>query len=206
MATSRPIDKTRLTFFTDALLAIIMTILVLDIKVPEGMDGMPGEECFHNLLQILPHVIGFIISFAFIAVLWFSHHDLMESLLEANRPLAVINFGFVGTTATLPFTTALAAAYPSQPYAVATLALNMFIMNTFLAGLHIYSLKAGLRDLSFFSPLYQKTKQIIGMAGGVVFVIAFFVAFDSPRIALIMIALVPLMHTIPVPDGKAKKT
>lgn len=198
MATERTIDKTRLTFFTDALLAIIMTILVLDIKVPEGMDLMSGDECFVHLLHVFPHFLGFILSFAFILVLWFSHHDLMESLTYANRPLAIINFCFVGATATLPFSTALAAAYPFQSYAVATLALNMFVMNVFLAGLHTYSIVSGIRDMNYFPPRYQKFKRIIGFAGAFVFLFAIFVSFYSPPIALIMIAAVPIMHMIPV--------
>jgi uncharacterized membrane protein len=198
MTTVRTIDKTRLTFFTDALLAIIMTILVLDIKVPEGMEHMTGEECFVNLLRVYPHFLGFIISFAFILVLWFSHHDLIESLNYANRNLAIINFCFVGATATLPFSTALAAAYPFQSYAVATLALNMFVMNVFLAGLHTYSIAAGLRNMDYFPVRYLKFKRFIGIGGGFIFLFAIFISFYSAQIALFMIAAVPVTHMIPV--------
>ncbi|HJW28303.1 MAG TPA: TMEM175 family protein [Saprospiraceae bacterium] len=200
MAAERHIDKSRLTFFTDALLAIIMTILVLDIKVPEGLEGLNGEECFKNIMHVFPHLVGFLISFAFIVVLWFSHHDLMESLHYANRPLARLNFCFIATTATLPFSTALAAAYPAQSYAVATLALNMFFMNIFLAGLHMYAIVTGLRDMNYFPARYLRIKQWLGMIGGFVFLAALFVAFLNPHIALVMIAAVPLMHVMPIPN------
>jgi len=198
MKERKHIDKTRLTFFTDALLAIIMTILVLDIKVPEGLDKMTGDECFVNLLKVYPHFLGFIISFAFIIVLWFSHHELMESLIYANRTFAVINFCFVGATATLPFSTALAAAYPYQSYAVATLALNMFVMNVFLTGLHTYSIVSGLRNMDYFPPRYLRFKRIIGLGGTFISLVAIFVSFYSPSFALILIAAVPVMHNIPV--------
>ncbi|MFZ1678556.1 MAG: TMEM175 family protein [Saprospiraceae bacterium] len=198
MQTTKHIDKTRLMFFSDAILAIIITILVLDIKVPEGLELATNGEFFKNLIKVLPHFFGFIISFAFIIVLWLSHHDLLESLLYANRRLATFNFCFLGATATLPFSTALAAAYSHQPYAVATLALNMFVMNIFLATLHIYSVKSGLRDINYFPIRYQKMKQMFGIFGGFVFLLAIFVSFFSPTAALIIIVIVPILHIIPI--------
>ena len=87
MNQGRKIDKSRLMFFTDAILAIIMTILVLDIKVPE-MHNTGDTGFMKELIKVLPHFIGFIISFAFIIVLWLNHHDLMESINYANKPFA----------------------------------------------------------------------------------------------------------------------
>jgi uncharacterized membrane protein len=198
MADVKQIDKLRLTFFSDALMAIIMTILVLDIKVPEGMELLNQDECFVNLLHVFPHFLGFILSFAFIIVLWFAHHDLIESIQYANRPLAVSNFCFLAATATLPFSTALAAAYPFQSYAVATLALNMLVINTFLAGMYIYANAVGLTNPGYFPVRYQRIKQAFGLGGEFVFLLALLVSFRSPTIALVLIAFVPIMHLIPI--------
>jgi len=200
MQTGSTIDKARLVMFTDALLAIIMTVLVLDIKVPEGLESMSGEECLVTLFRVFPHFLGFIISFAFILVLWFAHHDLMEAMHTVNKPFTVLNFCFIGSTATLPFSTGLTAAYPTESYAVCTLALNMFIMNVFLAGMFMYAQRKGISRPDFVSLRYQRIKRLMGVGGSVLFFLAIFIAFLSPSIALIMIAIVPIIHCLPVPD------
>ena len=194
------IDKARLVIFTDALLAIIMTVLVLDIKVPEGLAHLSRAECLVSLFRVFPHFLGFVISFAFILVLWFAHHDLMESMHTANKSFTVLNFCFIGSTATLPFSTALTAEYPTESYAVCTLALNMFTMNVFLAAMFIYAQRKGLSRLDFISLRYQRIKRLMGVGGAAIFFLAIFIALLSPAVALIMIAIVPIIHCLPVPD------
>ena len=172
MKDERQMDKNRIMFFTDALLAIIMTILVLDIKVPE-IENASNNEFLEQLLKVLPHFFGFIISFAFIVTLWLSHHDLMESLNTATRTFVALNFCFVASTATLPFSTALASAFPNQPVAIATLACNMCVMNIFLAGTFIYCQFARINKPEIFSKKYIRFKRMLGVGGVFVFVFAF---------------------------------
>ncbi len=94
----RKIDKHRLTIFTDAIMAIIMTILILDLKVPKVNDAS-DHELGLQLFKQLPHFLGFVISFLMIVIIWFSHHDLMAGLQQPDRTFTTTNFLFTGAIA-----------------------------------------------------------------------------------------------------------
>ena len=184
-------------YFSDALMAIIMTILVLDIKVPV-VEYSGDAALWPQVAKVLPHFFGFAISFAFICALWVSHHNLLEAIQQPNTTLAVLNFFFIGSIAVIPFSTALAAEYTQSPLAAAMLAGNLFLMNGFLVSLHIYAGAAKLRDDSYYSAHFLKIKKMLGLTGSVVFLFAIFIAFYSPTTSHIAIAIVPVLHLIPI--------
>ena len=190
-------DKQRLEPFTDALIAIIMTILVLDLKVPVS-ESISESDLTQALIRQLPHFCGFLISFTLITILWFNHHDLLRSIAEPTRRFAKLNFLFIGAIALVPFSTSFAAEYPDKPIAVATLALNLFLMNIFLNFLFIYAITNKISTLGQHMPQRAKIKRAMGMIGTVAFLLSGIVAFLSPLVAIIMMVLVPVMHAIPV--------
>jgi uncharacterized membrane protein len=197
------IDKHRLSIFTDAIIAIIMTILVLDLKVPIG-HFETDHDLAQQLIKQLPHFWGFAISFSMIVSIWFSHHDLMAYINQPDRTFATLNFIFTGFIATLPFTTALVSEYPSRSLAVSVLAGNLFLMNVFLTSLFIYREKKKLGIADSLPIWYATIKKKMGIFGVLLLLLAIFIAFLSPRIALLMIVAVPLMHCIPVREKKRK--
>ena len=199
----KKIDKHRLAVFTDAIMAIIMTILVLDLKVPVA-NIETNHDLKQQLLKQLPHFWGFAISFSMIVIIWFSHHNLITILSQANRTFAVLNFLFSGAIATLPFSTALVSEYPFYSLAVAILAGNMFLMNFFLSAMYVYVDKKKLIIPGIMPAWYKMIKQTLGIAGGLLLLSAVFVSFISPNLALILIVSVPLMHCIPVRPPKSK--
>jgi uncharacterized membrane protein len=191
------INKHRLMYFSDALIAIIMTILVLDLKVP--VAGYSGDAAlWPQVAKQLPHFFGFAFSFAFICALWVSHHNLLEAIPQPNMTLAVLNFFFIGSVAVIPFSTALAAEYTQSPLAAAMLAGNLFLMNGFLISLHIYAGTAKLRDNSYYPARFLKIKKILGLSGSVLFLFAIFISFYSPTTSHYAIAIVPILHLIPI--------
>jgi len=199
------IDKDRLTVFTDAIMAIIMTILVLDLKVPlENIQT--DQDLMQQLLKQLPHFFGFIISFSMIVILWFTHHTLMRILNQADRTFTVLNFLFAGSIATLPFSTALVSEYPSHSLAVAILAGNMALMNCFIAGMYMYLEVKNLCLPDAEPAWFRNIKRRMGMVGLLLLFSAIFVAFLSPKIALMLIVAVPLMHCIPLRPPKNQRT
>ena len=191
------IDKERLVVFTDALMAIIMTILVLDLKV-QVTERATEADLLQQLKMQLPHFFGFILSFAVITIIWFSHHDLTRLVIKPTRFFAGLNFLFVGSVSLLPFSTAFAAENPDSSVAVATLAGSMFFMNIFLSFLFFYSMKKGLINMQGGMTRHNRIKQIMGISGGFIFLGAVGVAFLSPFVSLLMMSSVPIMHVIPI--------
>jgi uncharacterized membrane protein len=105
----------RLILFSDAVFAIAITLLIIEIKVPE----LHGEELTENrLLQSLAHLIpkfiGFFISFLLIGLYWTVHHRLFGFVKNYNGGLIWLNIFFLMAIVLMPFTTALYSEYALQ--------------------------------------------------------------------------------------------
>src|SRR5690348_4972851 len=66
----------RMILFSDAVFAIAITLMAIEIKVPETTPGslIQSDELAHKLLELLPHFIGFIVSFIVVSIFWHTHH------------------------------------------------------------------------------------------------------------------------------------
>jgi uncharacterized membrane protein len=106
----------RLVFFTDAVVAIAITLLVLPLVevVPEAAAQHlgPAELIRENQWKIY----SFLLSFAVIARLWVVHHHVFEQVKAYSRPLMVANFGWVLTIVVLPFPTEVAGLYGNDRF------------------------------------------------------------------------------------------
>jgi uncharacterized membrane protein len=100
----------RLEFFSDAVFAIAITLLVLDIRVPNGLalSQVPNE-----LHRLLPQILSYVLSFAVVGIFWLSHHRMFGYLHRQDTPLMLLNLLFLLLVAFLPFPTRLLAAYGS---------------------------------------------------------------------------------------------
>ncbi len=100
----------RLTFFSDAVFAIAITLLVIEIK-PPVVHGA-GEEALRNaLLALIPQYIGFIVSFFVIGRFWLGHHRLFGLLARSDDKLIVANLLLLFGIAFMPFPTAVFSDY-----------------------------------------------------------------------------------------------
>ncbi len=112
MSNTFNMHKARLETLVDGVFAIAMTILVLEIKVPELADGRSSDA----LLAALGHhasVIGaYFFSFAMLAVFWVWHHRLVEKIRLFDFPLLVCTLTFLALVCFFPFAAALLGRYP----------------------------------------------------------------------------------------------
>jgi uncharacterized membrane protein len=89
----------RLAAFSDAVIAVIITIMVLELKAPE-------DSSFESLLPLWPTVISYAVSYLFIAIIWVNHHHLLRFVRHATPRLIWINFAHLFLVSLLPFATA----------------------------------------------------------------------------------------------------
>lgn len=107
----------RLTFFSDAVFAIAMTLLVIEVKVPE-IHAMSDAALGQALLMQFPNYIGFVISFIVVGRFWVGHHRVM-GLLKATSPRLIwANLIFLLVIAFMPFPTAVLSEYVQLRVAV----------------------------------------------------------------------------------------
>ena len=104
----------RLEAFSDGVIAIAITLLVLEIRVPEAHD-LTSAALWHELRELWPAYLGYLISFAIIGIIWANHHQIFRHVGRTNHYLILINGLFLFCVAFIPFPTALLARYLGHP-------------------------------------------------------------------------------------------
>jgi uncharacterized membrane protein len=132
-------EKGRLESLTDGVFAIIMTILVFNISVPELILLAEGEHTSERLssrlLDLWPDLLAYIVSFVTLSVYWVAHHRIFRWIVNVDRHLIWINISFLMTIGLIPFSTALVEQYRDQQISI-----FIYSSNAILAGVIIYSL------------------------------------------------------------------
>ncbi len=100
----------RLTFFSDAVFAIAMTLLVVEVKLPH-LHHPSGPELGQALLGLIPNYVGFLVSFLVLGRFWLAHHEVMGLLKAGNRRLVTVNLLLLLGVAFMPFPTAVISEY-----------------------------------------------------------------------------------------------
>jgi uncharacterized membrane protein len=111
-----PSETTRLEAFSDGVIAIAITLLVLEIRVPPLEDASP-TELWRALGELWPNDLGYVIGFATIGIMWANHHLIFRSIGRTDHYLILTNLLFLFCVAAIPFPTALMADYLGHPAA-----------------------------------------------------------------------------------------
>jgi uncharacterized membrane protein len=114
----------RLAFFTDAVFAIAMTILIVAIAVPSLRDENNARELWDELGDRVPEFIAFFIGFAVLGRYWLAHHVFYGYLARIDEQFAAVSFVYLAFVAWLPFPTALLGELTGNPVSVALFAVS----------------------------------------------------------------------------------
>lgn len=99
----------RLILFSDAVIAITITLLVLELRLPEGFGEFSDGELWGALGALSPRILAYLVSFGVIGVFWINHHAKFASIEHADGALLWINLLFLLTIGLVPFTTSIIA-------------------------------------------------------------------------------------------------
>jgi uncharacterized membrane protein len=182
-------SKTRLEAFSDGVMAILITIMVLELHVPQGTD-------FNALLALLPEVGIYALSFAFLGIYWNNHHHMLHATERINGAVLLANLHLLFWLSLIPFGTRWmgetgVASLPTATYGLVLLL--SAIAYTIL-----------LRVILACQPSGSRLAQAVGndLKGNLsvaCYVVAIPLAFVNPRIGLAIFALVALMWLVPDP-------
>jgi uncharacterized membrane protein len=128
------LPKSRMEALTDGIFAIAMTLLVLELKVPDLPKSIGSPELLHYLGAETPAFIAFLISFMYCGLLWLLHHLAMHFVRQIQVALVWLNLLFLMSISVLPFSCALMGHFIRN-----RAALEIYFANLFLAALLLLS-------------------------------------------------------------------
>ena len=138
----------RLEAFSDGVFAIIITLLVLDLRVPRE-NALQGQSLASELLHMWPVYLAFVLSFLQVGVVWANHHSMFHYIRRTDHVLLALNLVLLLFVAVLPFTTALLSEYVRSDLPARRLAALLYSGILGIAGLLFnavwtHALNAGL--------------------------------------------------------------
>lgn len=112
-----------LTLFSDAVFAIAITLLAIDIRVPQLAEELIAVQLHNEIIGLAPRFISFILTFFIVGSYWISYHRTMHQMKRYDRGSISLNLLFLMFIVLLPFPNDLIGKYPTQQVAVIVYAL-----------------------------------------------------------------------------------
>lgn len=125
---SEKTENTRLEIFCDAVFAISLTLLILDLTTPARETIHNSNDLWHALKDLLPSVFAFFLSFTIIATQWVNHHEAMKCINRSTPRFIYANVFILLTIIMIPFTQALVAKFGFTEAAAPAVVLYTFVI------------------------------------------------------------------------------
>ena len=188
--------KNRLEAFSDGMFAIILTVLVLELHVPNLADS--SLAVFANaMLELAPKFLSFLFSFFIIAIFWVNHHHIVHLIEKVDTKLLWLNIALLFFACLFPFLTAFVGDYPMNPYVVALYPLNMACCAITLGALWKHAFVDGNLAPTIFTPAQQQKRITQDRMAALINVAAAALAFVWVPITLAIMMLLPFAFVIP---------
>jgi len=187
--------KGRIEAFSDGVIAIIVTIMVLELLPPR-------EPTLPALRQLTPVFLSYLLSFVIVAIMWVNHHHLLHSLREVNARVMWLNINLLFWMSLIPFVTAWLGQTHPAPIPVAIYGLDLGF-GAFGFGLLRMEVVRQVRSHSELVAHHRRL-QLKNSISAFIYLSSAAVAFHSVYAAEAMFTLIPLIYFVPerhVSDG-----
>ena len=188
-------DPGRVMALTDGVFAIIMTLLVLDIHVPQ-LTG--GESLASGLLTIWPNLVVYVVSFILTGLYWVAHRDMFTLIRSVDRGLVWLNILYMLPVALVPFAASLLAEYSLDALALRVYGLLLIVISLMRLLLWYYiSSRPGLL-LEQVDRRTLLTGAATAIVPALLYGVAMILAGLVPYVSLGIYAVVPLLYFIAI--------
>jgi uncharacterized membrane protein len=187
----------RLTQLADGVFAIVMTLLILDLKVPNLPSSVPDSILNGQLRALLPNFASFFLSFVLTGIYWVGHHVQFLFIRRTDRTHLWINLFFLLTIAIIPFSAAVLGKFGLHILPVMWYGGNILLA---AFGLHMSWLFAtrGRRLVDEdIDPLVVRRVGERLIFAYVTYGVAMLLAFVNPKISLVMYLILPIFFIVP---------
>ena len=174
----------RLINFSDAVIAIAITLLVLEIRLPEITRGLTDPVITEEILSLWPKYLGYLVSFWVIGLYWMAHHRIFRLINGFDRRLLTLNLAFLCTVAFMPFPTSVLFDYAGVFIVVLLYAGTLTLTGLSLVAIWLYATKEHrlVDPLLTESMIHKQTWSLL--VGPGVFLLSIVVAIFNPDLAM----------------------
>ena len=176
----------RVAFFSDAVFAIAMTLLVVSLEAPTLGDGTQNDPStmIEALTDYGPQIFSFFVAFLLLGRYWMAHHAFVSTLGRVDRTFISLNLVYLAFVAFLPFPTLLIGRYEDNPISVVLFAITLGVISAMEAVTFRHAHRAGLlqRPISETTYRYGMIQSLTPVA---LFAVSIPIAFWNPTAALL---------------------
>lgn len=192
------LNKSRLENLSDGLFAIVFTLLVIEIQVPEVAGHITNAELWHSITELTPLFIGYAVSFLVLAMFWLSHNFFYGHFVkEINRQLVLMNLVYLSFISLIPFSAHLIGRYPDTEIALFIYGLNVLAIGVANIVIISYAYRSKELDTSHVSRRLFKQATTRAYVTPIFTLLGMIAALVAPAFALILYAFPIIFNIIP---------
>ena len=192
------LSKTRLEAFSDAVFAIIMTLLVLELKTPIISNHSDSYLLMQKLMGLSPKYLVGAISFVSISVIWINHYNFFHHFEMVNNTILFLNVFLLLMVSFLPFPTAIIGDYPFNITSICLYGGTMFVIYSIFSLMKLYAIKdAKMIKENMLIENPNKMQYLKLVMTPLFYIITVFLSFISPYLSYIGFIALPILNVIP---------
>jgi uncharacterized membrane protein len=193
------LSKSRLEAFSDGVFAVVITILALELKIPEiEIDGHLNHHLIESLSKLGPVFFSYFFSFAIIAMYWVSHHAFYAFYVKVvDRWLNLINLLYLSVLCVIPFSAHLLGTYFNSPIAVIIYGVNVTALSAVTLLQFLYLIRSKNLEKNTIDARTQKQGLLRVLLTPLFSVIGILVSFINPYLALFCFGFPILFNLLP---------
>ena len=197
------ISKSRIETLTDGVFAIVMTILVLEITVPQISHSEATIELPKQLLKLWPVILSYGTSFIILGFFWIGHDYQFHYVKRANRIFLWITIFYLMFIAFVPFSTSLIGEYGDQQISIIIYAVNISIIGFWEYIRWKYATKDHHLVDSDLDPTFITKMSRRFLLGPTIYLIAVAISFVSTQLTLVLFIATPLYFLVSARNDKS---
>ncbi|MBK8981509.1 MAG: DUF1211 domain-containing protein [Ignavibacteria bacterium] len=189
------LPKHRVEALTDGIFAIVMTIIILELKTPEHIPMNKMHSDLPNVFfNLIPAVEAYILSFFVLGTFWLRHQIQFKYIMNVDRTIIILNIIFLMLTGLIPFTVGVLMKYPNSEFTFLIYILNLILISSILTiQLNYVFSKQNIATDNISEDSKTKFK-LLSYIPIIIFVISLFISFVNVRLAIFIIYLDPLFY------------
>lgn len=189
-------NKNRIEAYSDAVIAIVITLLILELKAPHFKSDQ-FIDCLHELSDLHSELFGWLISFLLVGVYWLQHHNVLHMAKKIDLKVVIINqISLMGICLT-PFTSSLVGKNYTSAFSLTLFSFIFFLVSLTLCWLYQYIAHNYLKD-SYDKKSVLKNVRISYLVGPLFYIMAAIACWVHVALAYGILLLVPILFLFPL--------